>query len=354
VRSLPALRCYFSGEMKAFLEQETKQFDVKLNSGDNVIVQDAEEEGEVFITACIDWMNATSGSKKKVGGLDIPHRIDLGAPVYKIFSSSSALHMFIVLNDRKSLYSFGKNDHGQLGTGNVNFTNWPRQVVNPITENITKASLGKSHTLVLFQSGDVYGCGANNCGQLGLGDGVRASADSLVLTKISLDNIRDIACGSEFSLACDQDGRLYSFGHPEYGQLGSGSCGQYIKDGGNGPAIQYNYVSRPLLVNKFRSKDNIRKTYVDISVGDVKVVSVAAGKNHSLCIETDRDGGLNRVFSWGFGGYGRLGHNGADDEFYPLEISTFSGHRNAPMKQVQFHHILPPSLPTIISYTSYH
>ena len=33
----------------------------------------------------------------------------------------------------------------------------------------------------------------------------------------------------------------------------------------------------------------------------------------------------NRVFSWGFGGYGRLGHNEPKDELVPRLIKVFEG-----------------------------
>ena len=33
----------------------------------------------------------------------------------------------------------------------------------------------------------------------------------------------------------------------------------------------------------------------------------------------------NRIFSWGFGGYGRLGHNEPKDELVPRLIKVFEG-----------------------------
>lgn len=50
------------------------------------------------------------------------------------------------------------------------------------------------------------------------------------------------------------------------------------------------------------------------------------GKGHSLCVEEWRraeEDSQNRVFSWGTGGYGRLGHNSPDEELYPREIIHF-------------------------------
>ncbi len=58
----------------------------------------------------------------------------------------------------------------------------------------------------------------------------------------------------------------------------------------------------------------------------MRIRAVGAGKNHSLFVEDWADAGLNRVFSCGFGGYGRLGHATADDEMYPREINAFQSY----------------------------
>ncbi len=49
-----------------------------------------------------------------------------------------------------------------------------------------------------------------------------------VLRRIG-SRVVDIACGHEHSLACDANGRAWAWGHPNYGQLGTGSNGSFIK-----------------------------------------------------------------------------------------------------------------------------
>lgn len=41
-------------------------------------------------------------------------------------------------------------------------------------------------------------------------------------------------------------------------------------------------------------------------VENVKIQDIACGINHTIALDTE-----GRLFSWGFGGYGRLGHNSA-------------------------------------------
>lgn len=325
--------------LSAFLDESTNNFSDTDAIVDEVKKGNSLEDGsrnylacgELYITGCIDWLHAAS---KNAFGLEIPHHISLSSTVSKVFSSCSASHLFILLSDQKTLLSLGRNSHGQLGVGDTDLGCWPRKVVLECNSDISKVTVGKSHSLILTTSSALYGCGSNSLGQLGLGDGVRTACDFTTPVALSISAVRDIACGQDYSLLCTNNGALYSFGHPEYGQLGLGTNGQYIKDGGKGPAVQYKIVSKPTIVNHFYNKIPQRHTNSEINE-TIKIIAVAAGKNHSLCLEEWEDGGLGRVFSFGFGGYGRLGHSIADDELFPVEISIFSQQRQVPMKQIR-------------------
>ena len=211
------------------------------------------------------------------------------------------------------------------GTGDIVSYQYPVELplsaLFAVGSVVAKIATGRNHSLILLESGDVYGCGANSVGQLGLGDSKTAIKDALRFVKIpSLVGIRDISCGHEHSIACDRNGRLYTFGHPQYGQLGHGTDGSFIKDGGKGAAMQFKSVFLPRQVEKFVTKDTHGKLVSETPAANVNIRLVAAGKNHSVCVEEWEDGGHNKVYSFGFGGYGRLGHNSGTDELYPREI----------------------------------
>ncbi|KAF7649771.1 hypothetical protein LDENG_00136680, partial [Lucifuga dentata] len=53
-------------------------------------------------------------------------------------------------------------------------------------------------------------------------------------------------------------------------------------------------------------------------VPNVVVRDVACGGNHTLVLDSQK-----RVFSWGFGGYGRLGHTEQRDEMVPRLVKLF-------------------------------
>jgi len=57
-----------------------------------------------------------------------------------------------------------------------------------------------------------------------------------------------------------------------------------------------------------------------------KVVAIASGNNHSLALDSD-----GHLHSWGFGGYGRLGHKVQKDEFKPRQIEMFENRLTLPL-----------------------
>lgn len=61
---------------------------------------------------------------------------------------------------------------------------------------------------------------------------------------------------------------------------------------------------------------------------EIRIQSIACGKNHTIAVEAnydeddDDDPPRLRVFSWGCGDYGVLGHGIQADEYYPREIAA--------------------------------
>jgi len=286
--------------------------------------------GRLGITGAVEWTGIISGLDKSANFLDEPHLFDLPFLVKQIFTSSSSLHTFI-LSDDDVLYAFGRNDRGQLGLGDKVARATLTKVTLPVDSKAVKVVTGHGHSLILLANGDVYACGGNSHGELGLGDSkAHFNVDHPSLTKVAgLSAVRDVACGWEHSLACTQSGDLFTFGHPQNGQLGHGTKGETLKPGKAG--ISFIDVAAPRRVEKFVCKDPKGKLTAEYPASEIRVGSVAAGRNHSLCIEdfnqTDPGEPLhnhNRVFSWGFGGYGRLGHSGANDELVPREVAFFT------------------------------
>ncbi len=79
-----------------------------------------------------------------------------------------ACHTICITSEGKC-YGFGRNDKGQLGVGDCLARNRPAEIKALEGLEISKAAIGKNHTLFLTAVGDVWAAGANSFGQLGLG-----------------------------------------------------------------------------------------------------------------------------------------------------------------------------------------
>lgn len=67
------------------------------------------------------------------------------------------------------MLSWGSNGCGQLGLGEeIEWQEQPALVAGLVGVAVSQVSAGAAHTMFLTLPGLVYGCGANQCGQLGL------------------------------------------------------------------------------------------------------------------------------------------------------------------------------------------
>lgn len=81
-----------------------------------------------------------------------------------------------------------------------------------------------SHALCLSEDGKVYSWGNNNNGELGNGNNINTNNNTPEIIKGLLKHsIRRIGCGAEFSIAISDCGNVYSWGNGKYGVLGHGN-----------------------------------------------------------------------------------------------------------------------------------
>jgi alpha-tubulin suppressor-like RCC1 family protein len=81
----------------------------------------------------------------------------------------------VVLADGGALWSFGGGQAGQLGLGRREDHHEPTHVAALAHECVLDAAAGEQFTLVVTESGALFGFGWNAQGQLGLGTGQAAS-----------------------------------------------------------------------------------------------------------------------------------------------------------------------------------
>lgn len=206
---------------------------------------------------------------------------------------------------------WGRNEKGQLGLGDQLNRNVPTLLDAPNDEKIVSAACGRHHTVFITEKGESFACGLNSMGQCGTGSVKKVKGgEDMILTpqKSTIANCQKVCCGAEFTIwLCD--GALFSAGLPQYGQLGHGTDNQY-----NASDSSVKMVFDPQPVPKKIE-----------SLAEKKVTQLACGHNHSIAVCSD--GG---VWTWGFGGYGRLGHKVQQDEFKPRLVETLTGRIKIP------------------------
>jgi alpha-tubulin suppressor-like RCC1 family protein len=129
-------------------------------------------------------------------------------------------HSFLSL-ETGEWYVCGFNDYGQLGLGSgqdqSTSAKWQR-----VPEMIRTVAGGGYHSLLLLETGEVYACGFNQHGQLGLGDTQNRSAWQQVPMPFTRGTVRLVAAGGKQSFLLLETGDLYACGSNQYGQLGLG------------------------------------------------------------------------------------------------------------------------------------
>ncbi|TFY60833.1 hypothetical protein EVG20_g7279, partial [Dentipellis fragilis] len=108
--------------------------------------------------------------------------------------------------------------------------------------------------------------------------------------------------GITFTLFLTKEGKVYSCGSGEKGQLGNGRTGEYIATGNK---TAYDIESEPILIKALQDK---------------KIVQIACGQQHSIALD---DQGL--VYVWGYNGYCRLGLGNQQDVLTPKVVPQFAG-----------------------------
>ncbi|KAG1705736.1 hypothetical protein DVH05_003487 [Phytophthora capsici] len=230
-----------------------------------------------------------------------------------IIQVNGGQRFFAAVNATGSLFTWGDSSGGRLGyalaDGDSRRASCPQRVRALEQYTITQVSCGAFHTLVTDLNGHVFAWGSNSRGQLGfLSPGTPSTA---VETPSVVGDLRgvymsSIACGEYHSLSLSSDGRVFSWGCNKYGKLGRTAQGllemvqprQVIADW-TGWAMD------------MKSRIGTGERYA--------VRRIAAGKNHSLAINSDGAG-----FTWGRGDSGQLGHGCYMDVNHPKQVMAIS------------------------------
>lgn len=237
------------------------------------------------------------------------------------------------------LWTFGCNSAGQLGNGKITNQNKPQLVEN----NIISVACGYDHTLCITNENKVLGTGDNRTGNpLGLDEKkiYKKFTELPILT-----DIQKVACLKQSSIFLDKNGNVYVCGNNNYGQLGlerksvnesypitklsdvedviSIACGQFhslfLKSDGTVYSCGYNLngqLGRKIIEDqKVYTAQNYCSTIAQIEYLANDIQAIFCGPENSFCLSFDQ-------ILWGFGSneFGQLGSNNNDKLSLPSII----------------------------------
>jgi alpha-tubulin suppressor-like RCC1 family protein len=125
----------------------------------------------------------------------------------------------LVSNDGR-VFAMGKNDDGQLGTGNTTDVNTPTEIVAAPFGGapfggapVAAVACGTSHTMAITRGeGKLYSWGRGAIGRTGLGHTDNTTAPHPVVGTLADARVVRIAAGMAHSFALAEDGRVFGFG----------------------------------------------------------------------------------------------------------------------------------------------
>ncbi|XDC56334.1 hypothetical protein R6Z07M_007516 [Ovis aries] len=129
----------------------------------------------------------------------------------------------LALSKGGELFAWGQNLDGQLGVGRMfASTSTPEIVENLSGVPLVQISAGEAHSMALSMSGNVYSWGRNDCGQLGLGHTYNKDSPSCI-EALDDQKVEFLACGGSHTALLTKSGLVFTFGDGKYGQLGHNS-----------------------------------------------------------------------------------------------------------------------------------
>ncbi|ORX90369.1 RCC1/BLIP-II protein [Basidiobolus meristosporus CBS 931.73] len=220
------------------------------------------------------------GSTKRTSGSGLVMNIPSEGVINSLACGREHSLVAVDFGDKSEVFSFGSSMYGQIGIGKSKHDyddgtlvclRTPKRVPKFLSkqDKVKQVVCGMDHSVILTEQGQLYSMGWGADGQLGLGEGSTSDHSTpSKIAKLDGESFKKISASTDFTIALNEQGKMYTWGNSEYGQCMLGS--------------KIDRVLEPMPVPV-----------------DDKVVDVAAGGSFALYL-TD----AGKVYITGYGGLG--------------------------------------------------
>jgi RCC1 and BTB domain-containing protein len=223
-------------------------------------------------------------------GCSTPRKVE-GLSDVHVGSVACGSRHTVAVTSNGAIYSWGDKENGVAGHASTEGHQYTPKVVDKLlNKNVVQLSACGFHTGCITDEKQVYIWGEGKFGRLGLGSERNCHSPRLI-EDFTGTNAKQIACGGFHTAVVTDDGKVYTFGGGEHGQLGHGD--------------KFNRVV-PTLVQALENEH---------------ISQITCGWSHTVVL-TPRG-----VCSFGNGEHGKLGHGTIKKLSTPSLVEKLKGHR---------------------------
>ena len=248
-------------------------------------------------------------------------------------ATAGGFHTCQVRVSDKTLWCWGANESGQLGTGDNINRNVPTKVN---IAGVASVSAGSYHTCATKTDGTLWCWGSNGAGQLGIGltltTNTSSHPDKNVPTQLYIAGVASVSAGNGHTCATKTDGTLWCWGWNSDGELGIGNTtGKFVPtqlyiagvasvSTGNGHTCATRTDGTlwcwGLNSDGVLGIGNTTGKFVPTKVNIAGVASVSTGNGHTCATRTD-----GTLWCWGLNSDGVLGIGNTTGKFVPTKVN---------------------------------
>ncbi len=249
-----------------------------------------------------EWGGNRFPSQKNLADYDVPGILKPVKKLDNIKVVSSGWNYSVAVKKDGSLWTWGRNEFGQLGNGTTKETNKPTKIMS----EVITASAGGRHCVALKKDGTLWGWGLSDEGQLGREN--KKGEDCIKSPVKILDNVAAISAGAFHTMVIRKDGSLWGSGG---GPNLTNSGGVSIRNGEFGTGMKFVKVMDDVMAVSCGTISTaiIKKDGTLWTWGEGKpekkldnAIAVSSGNSHTLAIKKD-----GTLWAWGWNYFGQIG-----------------------------------------------